>query len=92
MAPPAPPYRVLMRLMASRAQTMVPITLMSNMRLRRATLMPSTRAIWSTTPALFTSAVRHPSLASTFSNIASTWASMATSACTVMALPPPWRI
>ena len=65
MAPPLPPRRVLMRLTASRAHTSAPITLMSNMRFRRATLISSSRAWTSITPALFTSAVRRPSSRST---------------------------
>ncbi|MCY1379514.1 hypothetical protein D9M69_672410 [compost metagenome] len=81
-----------MRFTASRAQTKLPITLTRNMRSSRATLISSTRACTSTTPALFTSAVRRPSLASIFANIASTWASSPTSACTAMAVPPPARM
>jgi hypothetical protein len=65
---------------------------MSNMRFQRAALISSTRAVTSTTPALFTRPVRRPSLASTFSNMRSTCVSSATSACTVMALPPPARM
>ena len=92
MAPPAPPCFVLMRRTASRAQRKLPMTLMRNMRSSRATLISSTRAGTSTMPALLTSAVRRPSLASTFSNMASTWASSPTSACTDMAVPPPARM
>ena len=88
MAPPAPPWRVLMRLTASRAHTKLPSTLVSNIRLSRATLRSSTRVATSTTPALLTSAVRRPSLASILANMASTSASTLTSACTVMAVPP----
>ncbi len=46
-----------MRRTASRAQTKLPITLMRSMRSSRATLIRSTRACMSTTPALLTSAV-----------------------------------
>ena len=92
MAPPSPPWRELMRRTASRAHSRLPMTLMSNMRRQRARLISSTRALTSTTPALFTSPFRRPSLASTFSNMRSTCASSATSACTVMALPPAARM
>ena len=92
IAPPLPPCAVLMRRTASRAQTKLPVTLMRNMRSSRCTLIWSTRARTSTTPALLTSAVRRPSLASTFSNMATTWASSPTSPCTVIALPPSARM
>ena len=92
MAPPLPPWRVLMRNTASRAHTMLPTTLVVNMRCSRATLMASTRQATSTTPALLTKAVRRPSLASTLANMASTWSSWATSACTVIAVPPSARM
>ena len=88
MAPPEPPWRVLMRRTASRAHSMVPMTLMSNKRRQRATSIASTRAATSTTPALLTSAVSRPNFASTVANMAKTCASFATSACTAMALPP----
>jgi len=45
MAPPWPPWRVLMRRTASRAQRKLPIMLVSNMRLSRATAMSST-VVW----------------------------------------------
>ncbi len=81
-----------MRLTASRAQRKEPNTLISNMRRSRARVMASTRVVRSTTPALLTRPSSRPSLASTFSNMASTCASSATSAWTVMAWPPAWRI
>ncbi len=92
MAPPVPPCRVLMRRTASRAHRKLPITLMRSMRSSRFASISSTRAVASTTPALLTSAVRRPSFASTLRNIASTCASLPTSACTVIALPPSARM
>ena len=77
-----------MRRTASRAHSIEPITLMSNIRRHRAMSISSTLALTSTTPALFTRPSRGPSLASICLNMASTCASLATSACTAMALPP----
>ena len=54
--------------------------------------MASTRQVTSTTPALLTKLDSGPSLASILSNMAITWDSTATSACTVMAVPPAARI
>ena len=92
MLPPAPPWRVLMRRTASRAHSRLPSTLVSNMRRQRAQSISSSRAVVSTTPALFTSPAMGPNLASTVANMRSTSASLATSARTLMALPPSARM
>ncbi len=89
--PPAPPWRVLMRLTASREHSSVPSTLTSSMRLKRAALISSRRAFMSTMPALLTNAVRRPRPRSTASNIATTAASSATSARTSSARRPSAR-
>ena len=91
MAPPAPPWRVLMRRSASREQLSVPKTLMANMRWTRAALISSTRAATSTTPALLTSPESAPASRSSAWNIATTWASSATSACSTQARRPAAR-
>jgi hypothetical protein len=59
--PPDPPYRVDIRLTASRAQTNAPITLVARMRAIRAAVISSTRPCRSRMPALLTSAVTRPS-------------------------------
>ena len=59
-----------MRRTASRAQIIVPNTLIANMRCQRASVISSTRAATSTTPALLTSAASGPSSRSMVANIA----------------------
>jgi hypothetical protein len=92
MAPPVPPCFVDIRRSASRAQRKLPRMLTSNMRRSRATLIVSTRAPTSITPALLTRPASGGSSASRRAYIASTWASSATSACTASARPPACRM
>jgi hypothetical protein len=62
--------------------------LIANMRCRRAGVIASTRAPKSTTPALFTRPASGGMARSMVSNIACTWASLATLAWTARARPP----
>ncbi len=61
IAPPAPPWRLDMRLTACLAQLIAPITLTANMRCQRSARISSKRMVRSTMPALLTSASSLPS-------------------------------
>ena len=81
-----------MRRTASRDGRNVPTTFVRRMRSSRSSSRSSSRPWVSRVPALLTSAVTVPSLASTASKSLFTSSECPTSARTTMASPPPWVI
>jgi hypothetical protein len=91
ITPPAPPWRVLMRRTASRAQWNAPPTLTANTRAMRAGSISSTRAAGATMPALLTRPPSGPRASSHWRNIAATASARATSAGSSSARRPSAR-